>query len=212
MPGYVPIQRPFKRAYVAKAKYGRRAAAKKETGFVDVANASYAMDTTGTIALLNTVPQGASVNERVGKKLVLKSLQCRGAVYAGSTGTQAEGALMIVYDKRPAGALPAITDILTAATSHAMNNDANAGRFKILKRMDYDIQGMTAANFTEKSLQDSTWFLKLRDLPTTYKAAATGAIGDIEEGALYIVSVGSVVAGTTAGSLAATFRVRFLDV
>ena len=43
---------------------------------------------------------------------------------------------MIVYDKRPTGALPTVSDILVSASSSAMNNDANTGRFSILKRHD----------------------------------------------------------------------------
>ena len=48
--------------------------------------------------------------------------------------------------------------------------------------------------------------------PVVYKAAGTGAIGDIEEGALYLVTVGQVAAGTAAAAMRVAFRLRFLDV
>jgi len=196
------------------ARLQRAPGVSRETGFVDVSAATYAMDTTGSVTLLNTIAQGASVNQRVGKKVVLKSLQFRGNLQNGSTATVNDVAFMIVYDKRPTGALPTITDILSSATAFSMNNDANSGRFSILKRHDDVLLGnaTAAANYTDEMYKSCDFFLSLKDRPTTFKAAGTGAIGDIEEGALYLVTIGIVAAGTAAASLQGAFRTRFLDV
>lgn len=183
----------------------------KETGFVDIALANYAQDTTGTIALLNTVAQGTSVNQRVGKKIMLKSLQFHGISVAGTTATINEVSFLIVYDKRPTGALPAITDILNTANTISFNNDANSGRFRILKRVDRQLIGNSTTPSTGDEARREDFYLNLRDLPTTFKAAGTGAIGDQEEGSLLIVSVGNVAAGTAASTLAGAFRLRFVD-
>ena len=83
----------------------RLLAASKETGYIDVAAADYVLDTTGSVTLLNTVAQGAAVTQRVGKKIVMKGLQCRGNLQNGSTANSNDVAFMIVYDKRPTGAL-----------------------------------------------------------------------------------------------------------
>lgn len=191
----------------------RRGVASKETGYVDVAPAGYALDTTGTVTLLNTIAQGASVNQRVGKKVVLKSLQIRGQVFNNSAAVNNDVAMLIVYDRRPTGALPAITDILVTANSSAMNNDANSGRFRILKRFDALLQGAPAATLGFGPGYSCDSFLKLRKIPTVYKAAATGAIGDIEEGALYLVTVGDEPASATlAATFSGAFRTRFIDV
>ena len=100
----------------------------------------------GSVTLLNTVAQGAAVTQRVGKKIVMKGLQCRGNLQNGSTANSNDVAFMIVYDKRPTGALPTVSDILVSASSSAMNNDANTGRFSILKRHDDILIGnLTAA-------------------------------------------------------------------
>lgn len=204
----------YARRYGARSNRLQRApGVSNETGFVDVASADYQLDTTGTVTLLNTVPQGTSVNQRVGKKYNLKSLQGRGNLQNGSTANSNDVAFMIVYDKRPTGALPAVTDILTAATSQAMNNDANSGRFVIMKRWDEVLIGnlTAAANYTEAAVKSCDWFLPLKNMPTVCKAAGTGAIGDIEQGALYLVTVGQVAAGTAAAVLRSTFRLRFQD-
>ena len=63
---------PLTRRPAASLK--RLVAMSKETGYLDTALASYALDTTGTITLLNAVPQGVAVTQRVGKKILLKSL------------------------------------------------------------------------------------------------------------------------------------------
>lgn len=206
----------YDRAAGGLTKYARqkRIVASKETGYVDVAAAAYQFDTTGSVTLLNTVAQGAAVTQRVGKKIVMKGLQCRGIIYNNSAATVNDVAYMIVYDKRPTGALPSITDILVSASSQSMNNDANAGRFSILKRCDEVLIGNSSAvtNLTEGSIKSADWWLDLKGREVVYKAAATGAIGDIEQGALYLVTVGATAAGTSAAAATLAFRMRFLDV
>ena len=183
----------------------------KESGFVDTAVTSYNMNTTGSIALLNTVPQNASTNGRVGKKIMLKSLQVRGNVYNNTTATFNDCSVIIVYDKRPQTTLPAITDILNSATSRSFNNDQNSGRFRILKRLDFVLIG-NATSLTEATTKDADFFLSLRNLETVYKAAGTGAIGDQEQGSLLVVTVGNNVAGNTAAVAQLGFRLRYVDI
>ena len=187
---------------------------KNELGYVDLAAAVYPFDTTGSVTLLNTIPQGAAVTQRVGKKVMLKGLQCRGAMTNNTNGVTNDVAFMIVYDKRPTGALPTVTDILVSARADSMNNDANAGRFSILKRFDGVLLGNVnaAANYLDSMYKDCDFWLDLKGKPTTFKAAGTGAIGDIEEGALYLVTVGNNAAGNTAAAASLNFRVRFIDI
>lgn len=190
----------------------------KETGYVDVAITTYGLDTTGSITLLNTVPQGAAVTQRVGKKIQLKSIQCRGKITGRSDAVVNDVAYMIVYDKRPQSSLPAITDILNTIDPASQNNDANSGRFQIIKRVDEvliggtSLTGAVANTLTEATSKNADWFCSLKGLPTVYKAVASGAIGDIEEGALYLVTLGDQASGTPAAQLRCSFRVRFLDV
>jgi len=199
------------RASPAFQKLNRRAVANKESGFVDLASASYNFNTSGGgPALIATIAQGASVNQRIGKKIMLKSIQIRGSAVAASTATTNDCALLIVYDRRPTGALPAITDILVSANSISFNNDANSGRFKILRRMDFTLAGNTTT-MTESFTKNLDDYIKV-NLPVEFQAAGTGAIGDISTGALYIVTVGNQAAGTAAASATLAFRTRFVDV
>jgi len=94
------VRQPKTAGYVK----GLQRAYAKEKGYVDIASAAYAFDTTGSVTLLNTVAQGAAVTQRVGKKIVMKGLQFRGFMQNGTTATANDVAFMIVYDKRPRSA------------------------------------------------------------------------------------------------------------
>lgn len=184
---------------------------RKELGYADVALAAYDLDTTGDIVLLNTVAQGAAITQRVGKKINMKSLQIRGSSVGNSAAALNDCAYLIVYDRRPTGSLPNITDILVTANSRSFNNTQNEGRFKIVYRKDFCLVG-NPTTYTDSTIMNADDFINLRGLPVTYKAAGTGAIGDIEEGALYLVTVGATAAGTSAAAASLGFRLRFWDV
>lgn len=190
----------------------RRLVASKETGFVDVAANTYALNTTGNITLVNVVPQSAAVSGRVGKKILLKSLQMRGQATPDTTTIICLGAALLIYDRRPTGSLPAITDVLNTIDCFSFLNDANSGRFKVLRRWNYKFVGSTATAVTDTQINTVDEFVDLKRRPTVYKAAGTGAIGDIEEGALYLITLGSASAGTADAVLNVGIRVRFWDV
>lgn len=194
------------------ARQKSRALVSKETGYVDVGPTNYNIDTTGSIALLTTIAQGTAVTQRVGKKVQWKSIQIRGSIAAGTTAIVNHAAVLLVYDRRPTGSLPAITDILVAANESAMNNDANSGRFKILRRWDEVLIGNTTTPATGKESCEMDDFLLLNNLPGVFKAATTGAIADYEEGPIYVVTVGNNAAGNTAAVANLNFRTRFFDV
>lgn len=183
----------------------------QEVNFVDTAITNHTMDTTGSISLLATIPQGPSQNQRIGKKIMLKSIQVRGNVSAVSTTLATKGTWIIVYDKRPTGVLPGITDILNSISSNSLTNSTNSGRFTIIKRQDYSVVGNnnTAGQGTDKTYYSIEKFIKIPKR-VVFKAAGTGAIGDIEQGALYFITVGANAGGNVAVATV-TFRTRFYD-
>ena len=193
-----------------QSQFKRSAGSRVDTGYVDLASASYNCDTTGSIALIATIPQGAGVGQRIGKRAMYKSILCRGILSAGSTGVGGDAAWMIVYDKRPTGALPAITDILTSVNSKAFMNDNNTGRFQIVRRWDDIVIGNSTSATTGREFVNFDQFVSFR-APITFESAGTGAIGDIDMGALYFVSVGGNGAGTTSPTLLVAFRTKFTE-
>lgn len=185
---------------------------KVEKNFVDLAPASYAANTTGSITLLATIPQGASQSQRIGKKVMMRSCQIRGECVADTTTATSMASLIIVYDKRPTGSLPAITDVLVSANANSMTNDVNSGRFKILRRINYSLNGnnLTAGQQTGTTGYFIDDFFKINKR-AVYKAAATGAIGDIEEGAIYGITVGNQAAGTADANFNVGYRFRYTE-
>jgi Geminivirus coat protein/nuclear export factor BR1 family. len=215
--GYIPRPVP-QYAVRVQAAVARSA---KETGFLDSILEGVPFNTTGLVQQLNMIPQGNTVNTRVGKKILLKSVQIRGSVDVPVVGIANPAfhkcSFLIVYDRRPVGTLPVMTDFFTSSTSTAMNNDANSGRFQILKRHDFMINISNATAGQEQFLDTSSCtvdeFISLKGLQTVYKAAGTGAPNDTEQGALYLVTIGNQSATTIfpAGPVW-ELRVRFLDV
>lgn len=200
-----------KRMRVSSKVY-RKTASQKETNYIDLASASYNGDTTGSITLLNTVPSGSSQSERIGKKICLKGISFRGFLNNGSSATFNTPAWLIVYDRRPTGALPAITDILNTVNSNSFNNFANAGRFQILARRDYTLTGIPSTANGDSSAVSVKEYVNLKRRPTTYKLLGTGAIADISEGALYAITVGHVAAGTNACTFVGGYRLTYCDI
>lgn len=180
-----------------------------ESNFVDLASASYICDTTGTITLVATIAQGASVNQRIGKKAFYKSFTIRGRWIAGTTTTTANGTVMLVYDKKPTGALPAITDIVTGINATAFNNDNNTSRFRIIRRRDEIFLGNVATPTTGKEGVCISDFISFKER-IEFESAGTGAMGDIDTGAVYLVTFGNTTT-TSAPVYTVAIRTRFSD-
>jgi len=193
-------------------------APKPESHYVDIPSvlSTWVNDAPNQVWLLNTVPQGAGITQRTGKRIRLVGLQVRGSIWASSntSSTYVDCSMLIVYDKRPTGALPLQTDILTTSDCKGFMNDNNTGRFRILRRVDFVLSGNTAPasiNLTN-AVKSLDTYVSLKGLTTVFESAGTGGIGDIDMGALYFVPLSS---RNTAGSLAPSsdlsFRVRFTD-
>lgn len=151
------------------------------------------------IVLLNGVATGTDYNTRIGREVTMKSYYLRMFITDATNIQQVR--CMLVYDKQPAGVLPAITDILQYNNANSPNNLNNRDRFVIVSDKVYTTspQG-TEIRFVKK-------YKKLRTV-TTYNNTGNG-IADIATGALYFVAVAfNNVATTTLDGYA---RVRFVD-
>lgn len=189
-------------------------------GFVDkYYNHGMAYDYATPVALLATIAQGTTTQERIGRKCQLTSIQLRGEIRASSiaTATVAHAVLTIVYDKRPNGVLPTLSEIYEGTNPEALNNENGFDRFQILKRWDLSVIGNLAAagNQTAKSQYIVKKYIKLKNKPACYKTDAPGVAGTITgitEGALYTaISCDHTVASTLAPHIQVSTRVRFRD-
>lgn len=206
-----PSKKSFKRTNAYKK--ASKASGRKEAGYVDLVASQSECDTTGSVVLVNTVAQGTSVTQRIGKRVEIINFQVKGHVFTNASATATFVQIALVYDKRPVGALPAVTDIFDTATSFAFAKDVGSPRFRILKRWTASLNGGAAAAVSGMTSTSIDEFVKLKTpLPLVCKSAGTGAIGDIEEGAVYLVVLGGNSAGTTDATSIISVRTRFIDV
>jgi len=185
-----------------------------EAKYVDIASAVYNLNTTGSIAHMSIIPQGTTVNTRVGRKSELKYFQMRGVIFSDSTTTLASWAVYLVWDAQPNKALAAITDVLDTASSHSFSKRENVQRFKILRKWTGVNVGNNATPSTALAAHRIDEYVPLPKglviVPTT--ADATGAIGDIITGALLLLTIGDQAAGTGDAHLTMTARTGFSDI
>lgn len=206
---------------------------------IDVESVQLQFDLAGNQQLLNGAIAGAQSYTRIGRRVCSKTLAIRGQIlYGGNNNTFGNDylRLMLVYDRSPNGAAPATSDVLqsttngggTSTTPFSPLNINNAKRFFVLRDESWSINQVAvvpnmppgggaiqlepsseATDFKERSFK---WFIgkKVRDLITEYNAGATGGIGDITSGALFLMAVGQNGSGNY--KVRFTSRWRFCDV
>lgn len=184
--------------------------------YVDVANASYGMDTTGSITHVSIVPQGTTVNQREGKAFQITSVQIRGQSLSDLSTTTAAGHVYLVWDYQPNKALAGITDVLDAVTTQSFTKRENASRFKILMSRVYVFAGNATVPVDGTEIYPVEEFIRVPkscSIATCTVADTTGAIGNRVTGALLLITVGNkAIAGNLGASYVVTLRVNFKDI
>lgn len=160
----------------------------------------------------------------------MKSLHLIGCINApeasGATNQSSYNRIMVVYDRQPNGAFPAIADLLlsykydgtTSSTALDHLNPNNFDRFKILadiRLMFQDNQYAALDNATASAIDykgefNINRFINLRGLSAKYKASA-GSIGDIASGGIYVVTFSTDTDTTNNFTVDWTARLRYLD-
>jgi hypothetical protein len=169
--------------------------------------AAIASNTTGAVTLLNGIAPGTSMAQRVGHVIHMSYLdmRCYTTVTAG-TGVDQTHRVLLVLDKQCNGAAPAVTDVLTYASTMSPYNLYNRKRFLILMDRTFNLNAV-AQGGSHKS-----WNVH-KSIPyeVTYNAGTAGTVADIITNSLYLVIVGSEAAGVTAGTSNVYSRLRFSD-
>lgn len=159
-----------------------------------------------TPVLLNGVGTGATATDRVGRKILMKSLYVRYALNRSATTTLgANVRIVVVYDRQPNAAPPGITDVFLADAFLSPNNLSNRDRFVIL--CDEVTESIDAAG---PSTQAGTIYKKI-NLETTFNAVAASDITTITTGSVYMFVAQSGQAATANLALNARARIRFTD-
>ncbi len=181
---------------------------------------SATMTTGGTILLngsLNEIAQGIQESQRVGRKIVIKSVQMK-AKYRLSTSTGATGnnlyRVIIFQDKQCNGATAVVLDLLEQADLLSFYNLANSSRFRILldetKVMN---PSAGAGNGTANDFNEVFHFKEYSipvNIPIEFdNSASTGAIATIRSNNIGLLVI--MNEATEDVTIAATTRLRFSD-
>lgn len=212
---------PAQRSYMVRQKMFRPIARAnpQEVKTVDTTINALRFDTDSVVAnslqLLNTVPQDASPNGRVGKKITTVGLQLRLYMASASATVTARGRVLLIWVRTPnqAATLPAWTEILASQSSQAMSNRDGASKFKIVRSWNYEFVGNSTTPSTGKELQILDEYVKLPGKQCVWTNTGTaGTIAQFEKGALLLGTVGNAAYGATITPLLTGFtRFYFKD-
>lgn len=162
------------------------------------------------ITEVNCVPQGATSYNRIGTKIVIKSIKFDTTfTLRGSAPTQAVVRWMLVYDRQPNGSFPAFSSLLsenisTVPSMYSGVNMANRSRFLVLRDQVY------ALDPEQRQIVHASAYIRTR-LETQF-TSTTATIGDITTGALYLVAFADGNGSATYVSMTQTrFRIRYFD-
>lgn len=189
-----------------------------------------AFSTSAAKALLNGTVPGNAIQNRLGRRMRMESIQVQGAVLQVQNGAGPGNDflnLYLVYDEQPNGAAFAFSDLIqscdnsgtTGSTVFGFMNMSNSKRFRILRHWKKKI-GCPAGVSANQPAQEGTdyvttttinWFLKLKGLDVQYNTGTAGTIADIQTGALYLMAVGANASADSQYSLAFNARLRFHD-
>ncbi len=175
--------------------------------------------TTMESANLNIIVQGNTESNRIGRKVVLTRVDCKGILtllpVADINATSDVVRLLLVCDKQTNGAAFAATDIWETDNYRSFNNLANSKRFRTLKSVVYEFNSPSGSGrgvtdtlaFGERVI---AWKMGVNlNLPIEFDNSATdGAVTTQTSSSLWLVSQST--SGTVVMSVSNS-RIRFMD-
>lgn len=187
---------------------------------------------TPPVALFIQMPlQGAAPYQRVGQRIMLKSLRLRGFIENLQTGISDVGRVIVIYDRQTNGASPIWSDLILATVANGTtSSDAldginmnNRERFKVLCDEQIYLPAVTNVGGVGSLTNAGTMFdnnsgakhnfdrfIPLKDLETHFKATA-GGVGDVATGGLFAFFVCEETADNT-WAWRGGFRLRYDDI
>lgn len=182
-----------------------------ELKYLDVSGAPQTFTSAGTLVLLNGLVPGTGASQRIGKKIVTKSLLFRGSIGSGDTGgTPFRGMvrLLWIYDKQSNATAPTVAQILESVAAYSPMNMDNRDRFVVLRDKQYAIDQSGGNQSAQVKLY------KRLMIPTIYNAGVAGTVADITSGSIYLLLIGESAGATVPTNqpiIDFTNRIRYDD-
>ncbi len=172
-----------------------------------------------TALSLNAVAQGTTQNQRVGKRIKMKSIMVRGTVMLVSQANLTvlpngyTAVVALVMDKQTNGAQLNSEDVYAAAThvEHAFRDLEHSHRFKVLKRQVFQMNCPNVSyDGTNMELGGNNigfeWYVELNNIQTYFDTIGA-TIADIVDKSLHVVAFAS----DGNGQLKYESRLRYVD-
>jgi len=206
---------------------------KKELKYFDASLDETALthESPTTCYQINAITQGSASNQRVGKRINLKSVQVRWQARAQDSTGISRHAMVIIYDSKPTSSAVNGYNVFVNPVPWSMLNPSEESRFRVLRRVEFAVIGSNIAvtksaqtlyytltdgygeisqSVTSSVYQYGDIYVPLDGLETVFKAAGTGvATTDIVQGAIYIMFLNYA----TNGACLALYesRIRFTE-
>jgi len=166
--------------------------------------------TTASITCLNLLAQGTTAVTRIGRSILMKSIQARLWIKREDVTTTTVQSIRcaLFYDKQVNGAAPVVSDFWVSGTGNSptwLRNLNNTDRFYCLYDKVYNLDGAGGSTV----LSDDVY--RAINLPVLYKDTTVGDITDVQTGALWMVYAGMTAAGADDIDVQIQARVRFTD-
>jgi hypothetical protein len=170
------------------------------------------------IEVLNACQQGADINQRIGNKIRIISVQVQASIIQKLTSVSDRVRLVLIYDNAPNGVGATINDMFNNVNeaAFAYMNLNYRDRFRVIAEETFTLGGVytfgspTLYNALAPGTANVDRYVKT-DLLTTYNSSVA-TIGAIATGGLYLCILGGSATTAAEGFLVRfTTRVRFVD-
>lgn len=196
---------------------------KPELKFHDFAFVSHAISEDANASLssriLNLVPLGTTISQRIGQKFTIKSFSITGWIVGGATVTAFDLVRWaIVEDMFPQGAIATLAQMFvpnTGTTQYvsAIPNIENAGRFRVHKTGYVRLNSQAGLSASYSGAAAPIKIYKRCNIPVVMDndPTLTPSISNVRQGALYLVISGTYNTATFNKALNARCRIRYVD-
>lgn len=194
-------------------RYSGSGTRRPEMKFFDTIQAAEALDTTGEIVdpSFCLIAQGADEDERIGRKIVVKSIHLKGVVRLPGNTTAGGGAsrvrVLLYWDKQCNGATAAILDIIETGSVNSFRNLGNKDRFVLLWDKTFTLNHQQGPSTAGGDTRRHIAYNKKVDIPIEY-SGATNAITEIRSNNL---GLAAIMDNGNAADIAYTVRIRYTD-
>lgn len=136
---------------------------------------------------MNGLAPGSAANQRIGQRVTFKSIEFRFRVVATGTMIASMNRWMILLDKQPNGAIPALTDILDPPAIWGGRDLDNRKRFKImLDKVRYS----ASVGGDPSRIYVHTYMKLRRPIVTDYNTGTSGTVADISTNSIVMILFG----------------------